>query len=201
MKNILLVINLVLLGLVGYLYFLHFSNNSNETVSIENTNSDEKIAENAKARIAYINLDSLQEHYVYYEKIETDFEKKQKDANNEIVRLQKKYQNRTAELQNKAATMTMQEQENAMQEINKMQQDFQAERQSIDNELYEYNTKMKEDILNRLQNFLLDYNKDGRYSYIFSYEPGLMFYKDSTLDITLDVIAGLNARYAKEQKK
>ena len=52
---------------------------------------------------------------------------------------------------------------------------------------------MKEDVLIRIQNFLKVYNKDGKYSYIFSYEPGFMFYKDSTLNITPDVIAGLNA--------
>ena len=88
--------------------------------------------------------------------------------------------------------MSPQEQENAMQEINKMQVDLQNRKQNIDNELYNYNSKMKEDILNRIQNFLKDYNKDGRFSYIFSYEPGFMFYKDSTLDVTYDVIRGLN---------
>jgi len=96
------------------------------------------------------------------------------------------------QLQQKAATMNQKEQEAAMEEINKMQQDMQARKQSIDNELYNYNSKMKEDILNRIQNFLKEYNKDGRYSYIFSYEPGFMFYKDSTLNITPDVIVGLN---------
>ena len=96
------------------------------------------------------------------------------------------------QLQQKASTMNQKEQEAAMQEINKMQQDLQARKQSIDNELYNDNSKMKEDILTRIQNFLKEYNKDGKYSYIFSYEPGFMFYKDSTLNITPDVIAGLN---------
>ena len=59
---------------------------------------------------------------------------------------------------------------------------------------------MKEDILSRIQNYLKDYNKDGKYSYIFSYEPGFMFYKDSTLNITPDVIAGLNGLYAENKK-
>jgi outer membrane protein len=58
---------------------------------------------------------------------------------------------------------------------------------------------MKEDILSRIQNFLKDYNKDGKYDYIFSYEPGFMFYKDSSLNITNDVIAGLNALYVKNK--
>jgi len=87
-----------------------------------------------------------------------------------------------------------------MQEINKMQQDLQSRKQVIDNDLYNYNSKMKEDILTRIQDYLKQYNKDGRYSYIFSYEPGFMFYKDSTLNITPDVIAGLNEVYSENKK-
>jgi len=190
MKNILLAINIVLLVLVGYLYYLHFH-------SITKTNPAAKassgaIASNDKSKVAYIDLDSLQNNYGYYQKLKDEFEKKQNRANDEITALQKKYQNRAMQLQQKAATMNQKEQEAAMQEINKMQQDLQAKKQNIDNELYNDNSKMKEEVLTRIENFLKDYNKDGKYSYIFSYEPGFMFYKDSTLDITPDVIAGLN---------
>ena len=96
------------------------------------------------------------------------------------------------QLQQKAATMTQKQQASAMQEINKMQQELQERKQKVDNDLYNENSKMKEDILTRIESFLKTYNKDGKYSYIFSYEPGFMFYKDSTLNITPDVISGLN---------
>lgn len=191
MKNILLVTNIILLILVGYLYYLHFG--SNKAMAVKQVITSAATGDLPKdSRVAYIDLDSLQNNYSYYKKVKQDFERRQTSANNEIVALQKKYQNRAMQLQQKAATMNQKEQEAAMEEINKMQQDMQARKQSIDNELYNYNSKMKEDILNRIQNFLKEYNKDGRYSYIFSYEPGFMFYKDSTLNITPDVIVGLN---------
>ena len=152
------------------------------------------------AKVAYIDLDSLQINYAYYKKIKADFERRQQAANDEITSLQKKYQARAMELQKKGTAMNQQEQESAMQEINKMQQDLQARKQSIDNDLYNYNSKMKDDILGRIQNFLKDYNRDGKYSYIFSYEPGFMFYKDSTLNITPDVVAGLNSLYSENKK-
>jgi len=190
MKNILLVINAILLVLVGYLYYLQFHHKKNVTVQEPVASSIDNLSE--KSKVAYIDLDSLQNNYSYYQKIKEDFERKQSSANDEITAMQKKYQNRAMQLQQKASTMNQKEQESAMQEINKMQQDLQARKQAIDNELYNYNSKMKEDILTRIQNFLKQYNKDGRYSYIFSYEPGFMFYKDSTLNITPDVIAGLN---------
>ena len=87
-----------------------------------------------------------------------------------------------------------------MKEINQMQQDLQAKKQSLDNDLFNYNSKMKEDILTRIQNYLKEYNKDGRYAYILSYEPGFMFYKDSTLNITRAVIDGLNKEYTETKK-
>ena len=189
MKNILLAINFILLVLVGYLYYLHFENHGKVVKAIEKS---ETFVNDGKSKVAYIDLDSLQNNYGYYQKIKTDFESKQSAANDEITAMQKKYQTRAMQLQQKASTMNQKEQEEAMQEMNKMQQDLQARKQSIDNELYNYNSKMKEDILTRIQNYLKDYNKDGKYSYIFSYEPGFMFYKDSTLNITPDVIDGLN---------
>lgn len=198
MKNILLTLNIILLVLVGYLYYLHYSSDKKNPVTLAKPSSAANF--NDKSKVAYIDLDSLQNNYSYYKKIKTDFERKQSQANDEITAMQKKYQNRAMQLQQKASTMNQKEQEEAMREINKMQQDLQSRKQTIDNNLYNYNSKMKEDILNRIQDFLKDYNKDGKYSYIFSYEPGFMFYKDSTLNITPDVIAGLN-KLDSENKK
>lgn len=198
MKNILLVFNIILLALVGYLYYLHFHTDKKNVVFHAESAAVDGSGHNA--RVAYIDLDSLQNNYSYYKKIKADFERKQSEANDEITAMQKKYQNRAMQLQQKAPTMNQKQQEEAMQEINKMQQDLQSKKQNIDNELYNYNSKMKEDILTRIQDFLKDYNKDGKYSYIFSYEPGFMFYKDSTLNITPDVISGLN-KLDSENKK
>lgn len=198
MKNVLLIINIVLICLVGYLYYLHFNAPKKSEAHLSPFISGNGSIE--KSKVAYIDLDSLQNNYTYYKKIKADFERKQSAANDEIGGMQKKYQARAMQLQQKGSTMNQQEQEAAMQEINKMQQDLQSRKQEIDNDLYNYNSKMKEDILTRIQNFLKDYNKDGRYSYIFSYEPGFMFYKDSTLNITSDVIAGLNSLYSENKK-
>ena len=190
MKNALLIINVILILLVGYLYYLHFNTSKPSTVQASKTSVVENTS--GKSMVAYIDLDSLQSNYGYYKKLKADFERKQSAANDEITSMQKKYQSRAMQLQEKASTMTPQQQEVAMNEINKMQQDLQNRKQNIDNELFTSNSKMKEDILKRIQNFLKDYNKDGRFSYIFSYEPGFMFYKDSTLNVTPDVIKGLN---------
>ena len=196
MKNFSLLLNVILLLLVGYLYYLHFS--SKNTVTYLHSAKDSSC--NHGNKVAYIDLDSLQNNYEYYKLLKTDFEKKQAASNDEIANMQKRYQARAMQLQQKGTTMTQQEQQTAMAEIGQMQQDLQAKKQQLDNELYGYNSKMKEDILTRIQNFLKDYNRDGRYDYIFSYEPGFMFYKDSALNVTGDVVRGLNDLYSKNKK-
>ena len=198
MKNFSLILNVVLLLLVGYLYVDKFSPSKKPSVATDQHCKDSSTHHGNK--LAYIDLDSLQGNYEYYKILKADFEKKQAASNNEVTELQKRYQARAMQLQQKGATMNQQEQEAAMKEINQMQQGLQAKKQSLDNDLFNANSKMKEDILARIQNFLKEYNKDGRYDYVFSYEPGLMFYKDSALNITPDVIKGLNEIYKKDKK-
>ncbi|MDQ6755632.1 MAG: OmpH family outer membrane protein [Bacteroidota bacterium] len=197
MKHFSLILNVILLLLVGYLYFDKFSSSKKSITYIHSSNDSSC---NHGNKVAYIDLDSLQSNYEYYKILKTEFERKQNASNNEINAMQKHYQSRAMQLQQKGPTMNPQEQQAAMQEINKMQQDLQAKKQSLDNDLYTYNSKMKQDIVMRIQNFLKDYNKDGRYDYIFSYEPGFMFYKDSTLNITKDVVTGLNELYVRNKK-
>lgn len=201
MKKILIALNIVLLLLVAFLYYLHFSNleKPKETSVAKQQVADQGTAASA-SKIAYIDLDSLQKYYKFYQKVKGEFETKQTSGTNEIASLQKKYQARTNELQQKANTMTPQEQEKAMMEINQMQQNFQARKQTIDNDLFEYNNKIKEQILTRLEDYLKEFNKDHKYTYIFSYEPGFMFYKDPSLNITNEVVEGLNQRYETEGK-
>lgn len=198
MKNFSLIINIVLLLLVGYLYLDRFTTPTKKTVASTHTSKDSSC--NHGNKVAYIDLDTLQRSYEYYKILKADFEKKQAANNNVIADLQRRYQARAMILQQKGATMNQQEQEAAMKEINQMQQGLQAKKQTLDNDLYNANSKMKEDILNRIQDFLKVYNNDGRYDYVFSYEPGFMFYKDSALNITSDVIKGLNDLYAKNKK-
>lgn len=198
MKNFSLVLNTVLLVLVAYLFYLHFSGSPRGFQKSGNIGKDSSSHHGNK--IAYLDIDSLQNNYEYYKKIKLEFDRRQAASNEEIAGMQKKYQNRAMQLQQKGPTMSQQEQENAMREINQMQQDLQTKKQSLDNELFNYNSKMKEDILSRIQNYLKIYNMDGRYDYILSYEPGFMFYKDSALNITRDVIKGLNDEYMNTKK-
>ncbi len=60
---------------------------------------------------------------------------------------------------------------------------------------------MMTSVRNKIENYLKEFNKEKGYAFIMSYEPGFMlYYRDSTYDITNDVINGLNEEYKKVKK-
>ena len=50
----------------------------------------------------------------------------------------------------------------------------------------------------KLDSFLTEYNKDKRFVYILSYtKGGFILYKDEALDITKEVVDGMNEKLKK----
>ncbi len=78
MNKILLIINVLLLAAVGYLYYLHY----NYTSADEKKHADEKAAVLNSFKIAYFELDSVQNNYQYYKEVR-DYHTKKDQNNNE----------------------------------------------------------------------------------------------------------------------
>jgi outer membrane protein len=51
----------------------------------------------------------------------------------------------------------------------------------------------------KIEDFLKLYNKDKNYAYILSSSSNIIYYKDTTYNITADLITGLNAAYKKNK--
>ena len=59
---------------------------------------------------------------------------------------------------------------------------------------------MNRNVLNSIMEYLKVYNQDKKYSFVVSHSfGGPVLFADKGLDITKDVIGGLNASYAKEK--
>jgi outer membrane protein len=96
-------------------------------------------------------------------------------------------------------------QDRAQQEYNRLmkaQQDLQALSNKLTNELSTENAKNSLQLRDSINVFLKEYNKDKKYSVILS-NTGLdnILYADDAMNITDEVVAGLNARYVSEKKK
>lgn len=197
MKSISTLLSIVALALIGVLFYLHFTHQEKiNKISHENFKRD-----SSNFRIAYFDIDSLQEHYEYFKDVSNDMKSKENAMASELSGMQSTYQKKIREWQQKGPNMSQSEGEAAQREYAQMQQRYEQRQSALDQELQKKKMEMMTDVRKKIETYLSDYNKDKGYAFILSYEPGFMlYYKDSAYDITNDVIRGLNDEY-KQQKK
>jgi outer membrane protein len=197
MKNISTLLSIVALVLIGILYYLHF----NQQEKLNKISGERLSRDTSNFRIAYFDIDSLQEHYQYFKDVSNDVKSKENAVASELSGLQATYQKKIREWQQKGPNMSQSEGEAAQREYAQMQQRYEQRQATLDQDLQKQKMEMMTDVRKKIETYLSDYNKTKGYAFILSYEPGFMlYYKDSTFDITNDVIQGLNAQY-KQQKK
>ncbi|OQP61977.1 hypothetical protein A3860_30255 [Niastella vici] len=197
MKNISTILSILALALIGVLFYLHFSKG---TAPKKATVTADKNAANNFA-IAYFDIDSLQEHYDYFKDVSGDIKKKENAMNAELNDLTNKYQRTIKKWQEKGNNITQSEGEQAQREVGLLQQQYQQRKGELEQEMQKLQVDRMSELRKQVEEFLKDYNKDKRFSYILSYEPGfIIYYKDSAYNITGDLISGLNTQYRDKKK-
>lgn len=201
MKNVSLALNAVLLVAVIVLYVLFFR----QKTSASNAMPVAKLPVAAVpsgtgggVRIAYFNMDSVEEHYNYIKDTRNQLKSQEQGVKNELENLKKNYMGRVNALQQKAQSMSQQEGEAAQSEINQMQVTYQQREAQLTQELQDKQFKTMQDISKKIEEFLKSYNQQRTYSFIFSHQPGdFIYYTDSVYNITGDIVKGLNQSYKK----
>jgi outer membrane protein len=193
MKNISIVLNVILFVLIGVLFYLHFSGAGKPGAPAVASVSDSGTS--APVRIAYVNIDSLELHYSYFQVKKEELTKKQTSIQQDLAGRAKELRDEVAALQKKAPTMTQAQGEAAQKKIMEKQQALQQREQSLGQDFQADQQRFNAELHSRLDNFLKKYNQDKGYTYILSYSDGAsdILYKEPSNDITEDVIQGLNA--------
>ncbi len=197
MKNLSMGLNVVLVVAVAILYFLHFSDKKTSTTKAKFTPSrsqDSSVAVNAA--IAYVELDSLNEHISYIKNKRKELEAEQKAIETEWNSSYKVMENKKNNFLKKGESITQEMAQQFQGELMQEQQQVDDKRQSLTQRLNEKSYKFMEDVQQKLKEFLEAYNSEKNFMYIFTTGTGLdyMVYKDSSLNITADVIAGMNEK-------
>jgi outer membrane protein len=113
----------------------------------------------------------------------------------ELQRSGQQLQSQAAAFQQKvqAGGMSQTEGEAQQRKLYQMQQSLETRRQALTEQFLKEQDAFNKEIHDRLDKFLEDYNKDKHYDFILSYTPGSnIMYADKRLDITQDVIKGMN---------
>lgn len=196
MKNALLVLNLVLLAAVGVLFYLHFSSKkSPETKPIA---SNKGSMSSADCRIAYFDMDSINNSFVLIKNVKNELSKEEEKINSTLANLQKNYNDRITHYQGQQQSMSAVESEKANREILQLQDRIRTTKQDMEQKYQDLYMRKMQDVKAKVEDYLKEYNKDKGFSYILAYEPGFIFYRDSALNITSDVVIGLNEKYKKK---
>lgn len=192
MKQLSLILSIVSLLAVAVLFFLFFGEKHPEK---QVKAAGGAVESGQKFTIAYFEMDSLENNFAYIKDLMETIGNKERKLSDDLTSLQRRYQSRAMELQQKAPTMTQSEGEAANREMVEMDQRLKEKRGQLDQELFEFKNLQLQDARKKIEDYLKTYNKDKNYSYIFSYEPGFIYYRDSIYNITPDLIKGLNETY------
>lgn len=196
MKQLSLILSIAATLISGFLLVKQFSGT---TKTDQPAVSAEKVSDSKQDfKIAYFDIDSLQNKYQFFKDALGELKVKEEAMNNELSSLERSYQKKISEWQQKGSTMSQSEADAVQREYAQMQQNYQQRRLTLEQQLESLKMDYKKNIKNKIEIYLKEFNKDNRYSYIISYEPELMFYKDTTYNITNELIEGLNAAYKKK---
>jgi outer membrane protein len=203
MKNGLVILNVILLIGVGFLFYLHFNSSKTGTKSQNKTEQKDPIDSSAQSgcRIAYFEMDSVAANFEKAKEMQGELEKKEEKMNSEMNRLQNSYQQKYVNFQQHGATMSSSQLDAARNELGQLDQTIKDTKASLDQDYKTYYVQTQQEILSMIRKFCSEYNKDKKYAIIISNEPGLVFYKDSTMDITRDLLEGLNKMYGKKKSE
>ncbi len=202
MKNGLLVWNVLLTLVAGYLLYTHFSSNK-KTATGEKIETGAAATVNKDFRIAYFEMDSIEANFSMVKDVKAELSKKEETMNAEMERLGKNLQEKYNYFQGQAqaGTLTETQSQAASQELKNLDDQMKNRKQLLDQEYSDFVMRRMKDVKTKIEDFLKEYNKEKNYSYIVSYEQGLFYYKDSVYNITADVIKGLNGLYKPASKK
>ncbi len=192
MKNLSLILNIVLLVAVGMLYYLHFSGKS-ETGSATSSSTPSDL------KIAYITSDSVLKHYQYLDVNRKVLEGKTQKLEQEFRNRAQGLQNEISNYQRSVNNMTLSQAKALEEDLGKKQQNLQLYQQSLGQQLAEEEAKLNKQLYDRITTYLKKYGQEKGLQVVLKYDPTSdVLFGGESLDITSDVIKGLNESYKDE---
>lgn len=214
MKNLSLILNAVLFVLVAILFYMQLNQNPNkaivqntETALVDNV-SDTSLAsippfQNEDAvhgKTVFIDYDSLVQNYDFFKKIEKDLEVKLRNAENELISKQKKLETEYQSYMQGQGMMTDQHKATKEAQLQQQNNEILALRDERAKQFANQEQELNEKLLNKLYAYFSKTAKQNNFAYILTYKRGVpgVVYGNPDLDITKQVVKGLNEEYNKK---
>lgn len=196
MKNLSIVLNIVLLIAVAVLYVLHFTGKSGTAVG----ESGQASSDPSGLSIAYVNSDSLLTNYDFFKDLEKKFMEKRDKLNAEYQNRAEGLQREIGNFQNTAGNMTISQARAVEEDLRKKQQNLMMYQEQLGQQLMQEEAGMNADLYDKVSGYLQEYGKNKNLQIVLTYTKGSgVLYANDSLDITKEVIVGLNEAYQEEK--
>jgi len=150
-------------------------------------------------KVAIVKTDTLAEVYEYYNDLQTalmlEQQDKEGDLNARYKSLQTKFLKIQRDVQNRMITQTSAQKK--QQQLGLEQQKLQQDQQNYQSDMMVKSQKLTLQILDSIKNYLKIYNEDHHFDMILSSDTleSNILLSEKSMDITPDIIKGLNKRY------
>ncbi len=148
-------------------------------------------------KIAYVEVDSIMTQYTFCKEYSKILETKGNNIQKTLASKQQQLQAAAANFQQKIQqnAYTREQAEAIQAGLQKQNNDLQVLNQRLSAEFQTETENFNKALHDSLQHYLAVYNKDKKYSLIFSKQGDNLLYADKAYDITNEVVAGLNKAY------
>lgn len=160
----------------------------------ENAN---KTAVAGDLKIAYVEVDSIMSQYKFCKEYSLILQQKGQNIQNTLAKKQEALQAAVANFQQKVQqnAYTREQAEAINAGLQKQGNDLQVLNQRLSTEFQNETENFNKALRDSIQHYLAVYNKDKKYSIIFSKQGDNLLYADKAYDITNEIVAGLNKAY------
>ena len=204
MKNNLSIILSAVALIVAVVFGILYMSSDKSSGSSVPTDSSDSTAVAAEGAIVYIDLDRIFQEYDMANDLRSVVETKVQNIQAEVNRRGKKLESDYNDFQDKInkGLMTRSVAEVQGQKIQQQQDEFNNYAAQKQNEIAEEQMVMTNQIVDALKTYLDKYNEEKQYAMILTNQGGApVITGDPGLDITDEVLAGLNEEYVKNKNK
>ena len=149
--------------------------------------------------IAFIYGDTINKKYNFLIDAQSELNAEEKRIQERIQRKLQRAEQRAVELNQQAPTMTQTQMQEAQLELQNLDLELQQFQEKLGSDFRKRERELQEEYLSRVNEYLDEYNADGRYDFVMNFQPGgnLIWAKEKH-DVTQEVLKGLNEKYDEE---
>ena len=204
MKKFTLIFNIVLALAVVALFVLHFTSKSGKSAVASNGKTETSTELSANFTAAWVNVDTVLNSYDMYFDMRKELEVNSRKLEAELNAKSRTFEKEAMDFQDKVqkGLVTRSEAQQLQTTLANKEQELYRLRDEMRMQLAEEEQVKLRKIQNSITEFLKEYNEDKGYHIILSSTfGGPMLYGHPALDITNDVVKGLNEKYSVNRPK